>query len=190
MKIVNFVDLPNIFVLLMEIFRLLGEFLIKYWIILWCFIEQLHDCFIAIFLIKYLIISWCTKALHMVNHTKLIHALTLSSLCNHTKRWLSIYLKGRTASCRYNFTLSPFFHARVWVPQGSCISPTLFNLFISTFPQSDNLVINSYADDFTASCSNSNAYQMTEWAEERGLAISAPKLTISLFTPQFTQSHP
>ena len=52
--------------------------------------------------------------------------------------------------------------ARVWMPQGNCIYPTLFNFFASTFPQSDNPLINSYADDFTVSCSDSNVAQMTE----------------------------
>ena len=85
----------------------------------------------------------------MVDHTRLIRALTLSSLRNNTKRWLPACLKGRTASCRYNFTLSPSFHARVW-------GPTFFNFFASTFIKSNNLLTNSYADDFTVSCSNSN----------------------------------
>ena len=45
----------------------------------------------------------------MVNHTKLIRALTPSSLSNNTKPLLSGYLKGRTASCRCSFTLSSLF---------------------------------------------------------------------------------
>ena len=90
----------------------------------------------------------------MVN-AKLISTLTLSPLSNNTKRLLSAYLKGRTASCRYNFTFSPF-HARIEVPQDACITPTLFNFFASKFSQSDNLLINSSADSFTVSCSNSN----------------------------------
>ena len=65
-----------------------------------------------------------TKAFDMVNHTKLIRVLTLSSLSNNTKCWLSACLKGRSASYRYNFILSP----------SSCISPTLFNSFVFTFP--------------------------------------------------------
>ena len=67
--------------------------------------------------------------------------------------------------------------------------------FISTFPQSDDFadasLLHSYADDFTISCSNSKVDQMAEalsarspiiedWADERGLAISAPKSTITL----------
>ena len=71
------------------------------------------------------------KAFDMVNHTKLIRTLSLSSLSNNTKRWLSAYLTGRTASCRYNFTVSRSFHSRAGVPQGACLSPTLFNIFVS-----------------------------------------------------------
>jgi len=61
------------------------------------------------------------------------------------------------------------------------------------------LLTSSYADDFTISCSNYNVDQMTEslsahspiieLADERALAISAPKSTITLFTPQFAQSN-
>ena len=55
-------------------------------------------------------------------------------------------------------------------------------------------------DDFTISSSNSNVDQMVEafsahssnneeWADEPGSANSAPKSTITLFTPQFAQSN-
>ena len=127
-----------------------------------------------------------TKAFDMVNHIKLISALTLSSLSNNTKCWLSTYLKESTYSCRYNLTLYPSFQARVGVPQGACMSLTLFNFFASTFHQFHNLLADSYADDFNVSCSNSNVAQMAEtlsanssnieeWADKRDLAISAPK---------------
>ena len=84
-----------------------------------------------------------TKAFDMVNHTKLIRALTLSK---HP-----LYLKGRTASCRCNFTLSSSLHARVGNPQGACVSPTayLIQLLCLHTPQSDNILTNSYAEDFT-----------------------------------------
>ena len=108
----------------------------------------------------------------MVNHTKLIRALALSSLSYNTKRWLSACLKAWTASCRYNITLSPSFHARVGVPQDTYISPTLFNFFVFTFPQADNFLTSSYTDDFTVSAP----------------FISALKSTVTLFIPQFVQS--
>ena len=134
------------------------------------------------------------KAFDIVNRSKLI----LFPLSNNTKPGY-LLLKGRSVNnCRYNFTLFPYFHFRVKVPQGSSISPTLLNFFTSIFPQSDNLFINCYADDYTVSCSNSNVDQMAEvltvhasdieeWPDERGLAIYAPKSTITLFTIQFAQ---
>ena len=134
-----------------------------------------------------------SKAFDVVNHTKLITSLTNTTLRNNTKRWLSAYLRGRMASCRYNNTTSPCRHARTGVPQGSCISPVLFNFFVSTYPQSD-LLTTSYADDFTdssfnpdvttaASALSDHAGRVVAWAEERGLALNPTKSTVTLFTP-------
>ena len=143
-----------------------------------------------------------SKAFDMVSPIKLISALSQTSLSFNTIRWLSAYLRGRMTKCRYNYTDSPQRHIRTGVPQGSCISPILFNFFVSTYPQSDVLTT-SYADDFTDSCSSSSiptaarhlsmhAERVGEWADERGLAISAPKSNVTLFTPDLRQSrnHP
>ena len=40
--------------------------------------------------------------------------------------------------------------------------PMLFNIFVSTFRQSDDFLTSSYADDFAISGSNSNVDQMAE----------------------------
>ena len=104
------------------------------------------------------------------------------------------------ASCRYLNTTSPHRHAHVGVPQGSCISPVLFNFFVSSYPSSPDVTSTSYADDFTdsytspdiptaASALSSHARLVSGWAEERGLAISYPKSTITLFTSDNHQSH-
>ena len=128
----------------------------------------------------------------MVNHTKLIIALSSTSLRHNTIRWISAYLKGRMARCRYNYGVSPMCHTRTGVPQGSCISPVLFNFFVSSYPEDNHLTL-SYADDFTDSITNSSyvtaatgltnqATRVSEWASERGLALSAPKSTVTLFS--------
>ena len=101
-----------------------------------------------------------TKTFDMVDQTKLASALSLFPLSRNTERCLSACLKSHTASCRYNFTLS--FHARIVVsPEGFYI-PYLFNFFAFAILQSDNLLPNSYADDFTVACSNSNFVEMAE----------------------------
>ena len=141
-----------------------------------------------------------SKAFDMVNHTKLITSLTQTSLPHNTVRWLSAYLRGRITSCRHLNTTFPHRHVRVGVPQGSCISPVLFNFFVSSYPSSPDVSSTSYADDFTdsytspdiptaASALSSHARLVSGWADERGLAISYPKSTVTLFTSDTHQSH-
>ena len=79
--------------------------------------------------------------------------------------------------------------------------PTLFNFFVFTYPQSDDFLTNAdtflltYADNFCFlfqlqhEAFSAHSSNIEEWADERGLVISAPKLTITLFTPQFAQSN-
>ena len=141
-----------------------------------------------------------SKVFDMVPHTTLISSLiTQTTLRHNTVRWLSAYLRGRMACCRYTHTTSPYRHARTGVPQGSCISPILFNFYVSNYPQSPQLT-SSYADDFTDSFSSSDipsaasaltahAARVVEWADDRGLAISTPKSTVTLFTSDRHQSH-
>ena len=144
-----------------------------------------------------------SKAFDVLDRIKLIVALAGSNLRSNTIRWLSTYLKGRMASCRYNQCMSPRRQTRSGVPQGSCLSPVLFNFFVSSYPQSDHISSTSYADDFNDSCSDpsipaaaarltDHATRVSSWAAERGMILSAPKSTVTLFTPDNHQhqEHP
>ena len=140
-----------------------------------------------------------SKAFDIVDHTLLIRAIGQSPLDHSTVRWLTAYLRGRTAACRYFHTTSPCRSVRIGVPQGSVISPTLFNFYVSSYPNTCPL-LTSYADDFTAAASStdpreagdilaSHASDVVSWVGEKRLLLSAPKSSVTLFTPDTHQSH-
>ena len=124
-----------------------------------------------------------SKAFDTVNHTSLLRSIHESSMDANTIRWLCTYLRGRTASCIYNGSESNSVIIHQGVPQGSCLSPMLFNYYVSSYPNTANLVT-SYADDFTAAASDKDVRKATRamaehathvkvWAGQRALQVSA-----------------
>ena len=89
-----------------------------------------------------------SKAFDTVSHRLLIEMTHHSRLCHNLVRCLVAYLRLRKASCLYQQHQSPSRQVRAGVPQGSVISPALFNHFVSGCPISD-LDMTSYANDFT-----------------------------------------
>ena len=64
---------------------------------------------------------------------------------------------GRTASCIYNGSESSSVINHQGIPQGSCLSPMLFNAYVSSYPHTANLVT-FYADDYTPAASDTDVY--------------------------------
>ena len=71
-----------------------------------------------------------SKAFDTVPHIQLLSQILASSLSPDIICRLSCYLKGRTARCSFNGTLSAFRSVHAGVPQRSVISPALFNHFV------------------------------------------------------------
>ena len=81
---------------------------------------------------------------------------------------------------------------RAGTPQGSVLSPILFNVMLSDIPQRDGIEINSYADDITISCKSRSPTELRtklqdylrvfeKWAKDWGLRINPSKCAMQYF---------
>ena len=138
-----------------------------------------------------------SKAFDTVDHIVLLSCLLDTTMDSNSIRWICAYLRGRTASCSYNRKQSNGVHVRQGVPQGSVLSPALFNYYVATYPQTAEQNT-SYADDFTAFATDpqyeSAAAHLTRhaedvgaWAREKNLVVSAQKSAVTLLTSQTQQ---
>ena len=121
--------------------------------------------------------------------------MTYSSLPPAITRWLSCYLRVRQAATNFRGTKSSTRIVRTGVPQGSKLSPSLFNYYIADMPRPTPPVkMVCYADDITVwatgpkipqleSMINNYLRDVSIYLKENSLLISAPKSTVTLFTP-------
>ncbi|CAL4093305.1 unnamed protein product [Meganyctiphanes norvegica] len=61
--------------------------------------------------------------------------------------WIEQFLQNRTYQVLVGNSKSQHKEIKRGVPQGSCLSPTLFNIIMSDIPHTDGIIIGEYADD-------------------------------------------
>ena len=132
-------------------------------------------------------------------------ALTVRlTLLESTCRWLSNYIRCRQSvtSCRGVKSNARIVHAGV--PQGSKMSPMLFRFYLDDMPRPTEPVKQiCYADDITVwalgvkipeleHMINGYLTEMSCFLRDNSLLISAPKSTVTLFTPDpvLANTHP
>ena len=128
-----------------------------------------------------------------MSHDILISKIAGSSLPPAITRWMSCYMRGRQAETSFRGTKSSTRIFRTGVPQGSKLSPSLFNYYIADMPIPPVKRV-CYADGITVWASGPNSPQLESminsylrdvsiYLKENSLLISAPKSTVTLFTP-------
>jgi hypothetical protein len=136
-----------------------------------------------------------TKAFDSLDHCTLLDKISNTTLPGSITRWLANYLHGRQARTSFRNQVSRKRNIKVGTPQGSIISPTLFNYYISDLPTPPHPIkMVSYADDITVFVSGPhippltrllNGYlpAITNHLASLSLAISPAKSSVTLLTP-------
>ena len=136
-----------------------------------------------------------SKAFDTVNTRKLIHKIHQTTIPPAIQKFIANYLKGRKAFTAYANAMSSQSNLKTGVPQGSVLSPCLFNLYMSDLPPPPaNICTDSYADDINTLSShckvdvaqaNLQPYldSIFNWTKENDLILNPDKSTSTLFTP-------
>lgn len=136
-----------------------------------------------------------SRAFDLVDHDLLLTRAETLGVRGNALNWLRSYLSNRTTRVVIGGVESRARHVHVGTPQGSCISPTLFNIFINTLPA----VLEAlgmpvlYADDTSILVSeasltslvnkaNSAAQIMLNWCDQVGLKLNLDKTVAVEFT--------
>ena len=107
------------------------------------------------------------KAFDTVNHEILIKKLQLYGAAGKELRWFQSYLSNRKQCCKVNGKLSDLGEVTCGVPQGSCLSPLLFIIYINDLHLSiKHSKVNMYADDTSLSFSSNSISTINERANE------------------------
>ena len=88
------------------------------------------------------------KAFDTVDHQILCRKLESYGVLHRELAWFRSYLSNRVQYCRVNGVDSQIENIDIGVPQGSCLGPLLFLVYINDLPRAvKNSTISMYADD-------------------------------------------
>ena len=104
-----------------------------------------------------------TKALDTVDHQILCQKLLHYGVNGRDFSWFRSYLSGRKQFCRVNGIDSEIGGLETGVPQGSCLGPLLFLIYINDLPQAvQDSVVSMYADDTNLCYKSADIIQLYE----------------------------
>ena len=136
-----------------------------------------------------------SKAFDTVDTHKLIDKINNTNTQPTIIKYIANYIKGRQAYTLYNNHTSNQARLKTGVPQGSAISPTLFNIYTADIPKPPPKVhLTTYADDKNTYSSDKDIHTIEQriqpylndihtWTINNNLQLNPDKSTATLFTP-------
>ncbi len=134
------------------------------------------------------------KAFDTVDHDILCEKLQIYGVQQQELTWFRSYLYNRKQFCKVNGISSDLEDIEVGVPQGSCLGPLLFLLYINDLPQAvRGSTVSMYADD-TSLCHqasditqlneamNNDLKQLDIWLQGNKLSLNVAKTHSMLVT--------
>ena len=139
------------------------------------------------------------KAFDTVWIPGLLYKLNTLDFPTHIIKLVRSFLTGRSLQVRVNNKLSTRRDIRAGVPQGSCLSPKLYNLYVSDFPEFPNTKLAKYADDTAMYAHSHNAQaanmllrahmaRAMEYYDRWKIRVNAEKSEAIVFTRRFTEN--
>ena len=103
------------------------------------------------------------KAFDTVDHEILLHELARYGIQSQELLSFKLYLSSQSQFTRLNGIDSTIQNIKLGAPQGSCLGPLLFLIYINDLPKVVNIAsIFMYADDTSLSCMNDNLFRLNE----------------------------
>ncbi|XP_050724067.1 uncharacterized protein LOC127002297 [Eriocheir sinensis] len=143
-------------------------------------------------------------AFDSASHNAILYKLSSLGLFGAPLLWVRSFLSSRTFSVSIGTTFSHPYPIRRGVPQGSPLSPLLFNVLLSDLPSPPSTHTFLYADDISLLCSAPSLPEaqtllqggldaICQWCTQWGLTLCAPKSCLMCFTrrriPAIPQAH-
>ena len=128
-----------------------------------CLLKGTSDWFFDIDRGKYtaMIFIDLKKAFDTVDHQILLDKMQFHGITGLAHKWFSSYLDNRKQYCRVNGTTSSIENIDIGVPQGSCLGPLLFLLYINDLPFAlYRAKATMYADDTAISYSSGKSEEL------------------------------
>jgi endonuclease/exonuclease/phosphatase family metal-dependent hydrolase len=133
-----------------------------------------------------------SKAFDSVPHQKLLDELCDIGCSADALKWFCSYLSGRQQRVTQQESTTPWVAISQGVPQGSGLSPLLFNIYMRHLPQATHSEVIQFADDVTGSVADKNIdnvltglsdtyNEIKKYCNERELKVNANKTQLIVF---------